>query len=112
MTFTLRDLGQSQIVVTLSCNIVRPSGERKYLRYSTESEWNSHFLGLVKSLCWHRHQSTSRMCLMWSSILVSTEGSFPLITLGDVNQMVSMPKINFSIDLCLTQRVKEVGDGG
>ena len=44
--------------------------------------------------------------------IVSLEGSFPLITLGNANQMVSMPKINFGIDLCLTQGVKEVGDEG
>ena len=44
--------------------------------------------------------------------VASVEGSFPLISLGDANQMVSMPKINFSIDLCLTQGVKEVGDEG
>ncbi|KIM67454.1 hypothetical protein SCLCIDRAFT_107540, partial [Scleroderma citrinum Foug A] len=44
--------------------------------------------------------------------VVSPEGGFPLITLGDVNQMVSMPKIDFSIDLRLTRGVKEVGDEG
>ena len=30
MSFTMRGSGQSQITVTLSSNIVRPSGERKY----------------------------------------------------------------------------------
>ena len=44
--------------------------------------------------------------------VVSSEGSFPLITLGNVNQMVHMPKINFSIDLCLTWGVKEVRNEG
>ncbi|KIM60720.1 hypothetical protein SCLCIDRAFT_123630, partial [Scleroderma citrinum Foug A] len=44
--------------------------------------------------------------------VASAEGGFPLITLGDVNQMVRMPKINFSIDFRLTQGVKEVGDEG
>ena len=40
------------------------------------------------------------------------EGGFPLITLSDVNQMVRMPKIDFSIDLRLTRGVKEVGNEG
>ena len=40
--------------------------------------------------------------LQFVGAVVSAEGSFPLITLGNVNQMVSMPKINFSIDLHLT----------
>ena len=44
--------------------------------------------------------------------IASAEGGFPLITLGDANQMVCIPKINFSIDLCLTLGVKEVGDVG
>ena len=44
--------------------------------------------------------------------IVSTEGSFPLIALSDANQMVSMPKIDFSVDLRLTRGVKEVGDEG
>ena len=30
---------------------LRPLGEKKYPRYSMESEWNSHFSGLAKSLC-------------------------------------------------------------
>ena len=44
--------------------------------------------------------------------IASPEGSFPLITLGNANQMVSMPKINFSVDLRLTRGVKEVRDEG
>ena len=44
--------------------------------------------------------------------IASAEGGFPLITLSDANQMVHMPKINFSIDLCLTRGVKEVGNEG
>ena len=44
--------------------------------------------------------------------VASAEVSFPLITLGDANQMVHMPKINFSIDFHLTQGVKEVRDEG
>ncbi|KIM56216.1 hypothetical protein SCLCIDRAFT_133116, partial [Scleroderma citrinum Foug A] len=44
--------------------------------------------------------------------VASAEGGFPLITLGDVNQMVRMPKIDFSIDLRLTQGVKEVRNEG
>ncbi|KIM67393.1 hypothetical protein SCLCIDRAFT_108217, partial [Scleroderma citrinum Foug A] len=44
--------------------------------------------------------------------VASAEGGFPLITLGDANQMVCMPKIDFSIDLHLTRGVKEVGDEG
>ena len=43
---------------------------------------------------------------------MSVEGSFPLITLGDANQMVRMPKIDFSIDLRLTWGVEEVGNEG
>ena len=43
---------------------------------------------------------------------MSVEGGFPLITLSDANQMVYMPKIDFSIDFCLTWGVKEVGDEG
>ena len=43
---------------------------------------------------------------------MSVEGGFPLITLGDANQMVCMPKIDFSIDFRLTRGVKEVGDEG
>ena len=43
---------------------------------------------------------------------MSAEGGFPLIALGDANQMVCMPKIDFSIDLRLTRGVKEVGDEG
>ena len=56
--------GQSQIALTLLADIVRPLGERKYLRYSTESEWNSHFSGFANSLCWRNHRSTSRMCFL------------------------------------------------
>ena len=44
--------------------------------------------------------------------VASSEGGFPLITLGNANQMVCKPKINFSIDLHLTWGVKEVGDEG
>ena len=44
--------------------------------------------------------------------IASSEGGFPLIALGNVNQVVSMPKINFSIDLCVTWGVKKVGDEG
>ena len=44
--------------------------------------------------------------------IVSAEGSFPLIILSDVNQMVCMPKIDFRIDLHLTWGVKEVRDEG
>ena len=51
MSFTFQGSGQLQIALILSFDIVRPLGERKYLRYSMESEWNSHFSGLVKSLC-------------------------------------------------------------
>ena len=44
--------------------------------------------------------------------VASVEGGFPLVTLSNVNQMVCMPKINFSIDLCLTRGVKEVRNEG
>ncbi|KIM65173.1 hypothetical protein SCLCIDRAFT_113450, partial [Scleroderma citrinum Foug A] len=44
--------------------------------------------------------------------IASAEDGFPLIALSDANQMVCMPKINFSIDLRLTWGVKEVGDEG
>ena len=41
-----------------------------------------------------------------------SEGCFPLITNSNANQMVSMPKVNFSVDLCLAGRVEQVGDEG
>ncbi|KIM61388.1 hypothetical protein SCLCIDRAFT_122125, partial [Scleroderma citrinum Foug A] len=53
-----------------------------------------------------------RYHLPFVGAIASVEGSFPLITLGDANQMVHMPKINFSIDLRLTWGVKEVRDEG
>ncbi|KIM60602.1 hypothetical protein SCLCIDRAFT_123835 [Scleroderma citrinum Foug A] len=55
---------------------------------------------------------SKRHHLPFVGAVVSAEGSFPLITLSDANQMVRMPKIDFSIDLCLTRGVKEVGDEG
>ena len=39
-----------------------------------------------------------------------SEGHFPLITISDANQMVSMPKVNFSVDFCSAGRVEQVRD--
>ena len=50
--------------------------------------------------------------LPFIAAIASAEGSFPLISYGDANQMVHMPKIDFSIDLRLTWGVKEVRDEG
>ena len=55
---------------------------------------------------------TKRHHLPLIGTIASVEGSFPLIALGNVNQMVCMSKIDFSIDLHLTWGVKEVGDEG
>jgi len=38
--------------------------------------------------------------------IASPEGSFPLITFSNANQVVSMSKIDFRVDLCLTRRVE------
>jgi hypothetical protein len=43
------DFSWLQPFLTLSSDIVSPSGERMYLRYSTELEWNSHLSAQVYS---------------------------------------------------------------
>ncbi|KIM65183.1 hypothetical protein SCLCIDRAFT_113623, partial [Scleroderma citrinum Foug A] len=55
---------------------------------------------------------TKRHHLQFIGAVASAEGDFPLIALSDANQMVCMPKINFSIDLRLTRGVKGVRDEG
>ncbi|KIM65167.1 hypothetical protein SCLCIDRAFT_113717 [Scleroderma citrinum Foug A] len=41
-----------------------------------------------------------------------SEGCFPLITISNANQMVRMPKVDFSVDLCSARRVEQVRDKG
>ena len=48
--FTCESSGQSQMVWILFGAIISPEGARQYPRYSMDSEWNSHFLGLAYKL--------------------------------------------------------------
>ena len=44
--------------------------------------------------------------------IAGVESSFPFIALLDTDQVVRMTEVDFCIESCLSQAVKEVGDVG
>ena len=53
---------------------------------------------------WHHHPLKKTIACL--------KRSFPFITVGDLDQMVSMSEVDFDIDASLAGAVQEVGDQG
>ena len=49
---------------------------------------------------------------LFEGAIVGAESSFPFVALSDMDQVVRMMEVNFCIQSCLLQAVKEVGDVG
>ena len=60
-----------------------------------------------------RHiQKSERHDTPFEGAIAGAESGFPFIALSDMDQVVHVTEVNFCIESCLSQAVKEVGDVG
>ena len=59
----------------------------------------------------HVHESEGHDA-PFEGAVAGAESSFPFIAFSDMDQVVRVMEVNFCIESCLSQAVKEVGDAG